>query len=126
MSVCFVAFSFVAPCVLSHLVFRPLQDWRERLRPIPHLIYVSPEDSVMEASSVMLQHNIHRVGVLDQETHTVMFLLTHSVILNYLMAAVPPSQRAAVFGMSVSEAGLLQDPEVAVFVPISFFSPFVR
>ena len=51
----------------------------------------------MEASAAMLQHNIHRVAVLDPESHTLIYLLTHSVILNFLIASNRAAGMAAVF-----------------------------
>ena len=108
-------------------VQRPLSDWRERLHPIPHLIFVTPEDSVYECSTVMLQHNIHRVAVLDSDSHTVLYLLTHSVILNYFLAATTPVSRVPYFGKTLAAAGLMDDPEVVGRVPCAMLStPFVE
>lgn len=91
--------------VQNHLS-QSIAYWRERLNPIPHLIFVTPDDSVFECSAVMLQNNIHRVAVLDSVTHTVMFLMTHSVILSFFLAATSPANRQPVFGKTLVEAGL--------------------
>ncbi len=108
-------------------VQRPLSHWRERLNPLPHLIFVTPEDSVFECSAVMLQHNIHRVAVLDTDSHTVLYLMTHSVILNYFLAATTPVSRVPYFGKSLAAAGLMDDPEVAGRVACAMLStPFVE
>ncbi len=90
--------------VQNHLS-QSIAYWRERLNPIPHLIFVTPEDSVFECSAVMLQHNIHRVAILDSATHTVMFLMTHSVILSFFLAATSTALRQPVFGKTLLEAG---------------------
>jgi hypothetical protein len=77
---------------------------------IPHLVFISPDDSVLEASAAMLQHHIHRVAVLDVETHTLMFLMTHSVILNYLIASLQARSGllAAELSHSLSQMGWMQ------------------
>lgn len=72
--------------IIKNLLDQPLAHWRETINPrIPHLVFVSPEDSVLEASAAMLQHNIHRVAILDPESHTLMYLMTHSVILTFML-----------------------------------------
>lgn len=106
----------------------PLAQWRERLKPttVPYLIFVTPEDSVLEASAVMLRHNVHRVAVMEAETHTVMFLLTHSVILNYLLHASAPATRAPLMQQSLQELGFLQDSEVTARVSCCMLNtPFI-
>lgn len=91
---------------------RPLSYWREELRSVPHLIFVTPEDSAVECSHVMLQQDVHRVAILDAESNTVLFLLTHTVILNYFLAATTPNSRAMLFGRTLQETGLLNDERV--------------
>jgi len=90
---------------------RPLSYWRERLKSLPHLVFVTPEDSVLECVYVMLQQSIHRVAVLDSDSNTVLFLMTHTTILNYFLAATP--NRAQIFGITLSDSGLLNDPSIS-------------
>ena len=49
--------------------------------------------------------SIHRVAVLDSESNTVLFLMTHTTILNYFLAATP--NRAQIFGITLSDSGEL-------------------
>lgn len=62
----------------------------------------------------MLQHHIHRVAVLDPASHTLMYLLTHSVILNYLLSVLQaqPNLALAVLKRPISELGWMQDSDI--------------
>ena len=104
---------------------RPLSYWRDRLQSRPHLVFVTPEDSVLECCHVMLQQSIHRVAVLDSASNTVLFLMTHTVAMNYFRAAT--NNRQKYFEISLLESGLLNDG--AVSGPVScctLNTPFIE
>jgi len=96
---------------------RPLQYWRERLQLSPRLVFVTPDDEVLECCCVMLQQQIHRVAVLDVSSSTVLFLMTHSIILNYFLVAAGERLAANVFGLTLEESGMLRLEGVVRNVP---------
>jgi 5'-AMP-activated protein kinase regulatory gamma subunit len=73
---------------LSHeLETHAIRTWREIISTeLPSsLIYAEPEDSLYEAACLLLKHHIHRLPIIDKTDNTILHIITHRRINNFLV-----------------------------------------
>ncbi|OQR81297.1 5'-AMP-activated protein kinase subunit gamma [Thraustotheca clavata] len=69
-----------------------------------HMLYVTPEDSLMSALLMLRQHQLHRLAILDTEQNSVLSIITHFGILEYLVSTFREQRR--LFDQSILELGI--------------------
>ncbi|EQC32256.1 hypothetical protein SDRG_10005 [Saprolegnia diclina VS20] len=79
---------------------------RMNLLPPTHsqMLYVSPEDSLLSALLLLRTHQLHRLAVLDTQQNSVLSILTHFGILEYLVSTFREQRR--LFDQSIVELGI--------------------
>ncbi|CAK4506838.1 unnamed protein product [Aphanomyces euteiches] len=68
------------------------------------MIYISPEESLLEACQVLQHHRVHRIAIFDAEQNSVLSILTHADILEYLVSTFREQRR--LFDQSIVELGI--------------------
>lgn len=64
-----------------------IQKYRELVQKegkLKELVFVTASSSLLEAARLLAQHRIHRLPVLDPETGSPLFILTHKRLLKFL------------------------------------------
>ncbi|VDP57252.1 unnamed protein product [Heligmosomoides polygyrus] len=68
-----------------------IQKYRELVQKegkLKELVFVTASSSLLEAARLLAQHRIHRLPVLDPETGSPLFILTHKRLLKFLWCFV--------------------------------------
>ncbi|XP_062507202.1 5'-AMP-activated protein kinase subunit gamma-1-like [Corticium candelabrum] len=63
-----------------------IQTWRELqvAEPRPYLISIDPMQSLYQAVKHLIEHKIHRLAVMDNETGNAIYIVTHKRLLHFL------------------------------------------
>ncbi|PIO69173.1 CBS domain protein, partial [Teladorsagia circumcincta] len=64
-----------------------IQQYRELVQKegkLKELVYINANNSLLEAARLLAQHRIHRLPVLDPESGSPLFILTHKRLLKFL------------------------------------------
>ncbi|KAK6033324.1 CBS domain protein [Ostertagia ostertagi] len=64
-----------------------IQKYRELVQKegkLKELVYINANNSLLEAARLLAQHRIHRLPVLDPESGSPLFILTHKRLLKFL------------------------------------------
>jgi len=91
-----------------------LMDW-EGLKDSKDLVYVSPDASLYEAVSLLIENKIHRLPIIDQSNGNVLYILNQKPLLRFLLHHVPNLENFHNLRASISEAdvGTFEDIQVA-------------
>lgn len=78
--------------IFQELGNHKIKTWREIWMGLnggataPSLIFTEPECTLLEASTILLKHQIHRLPIIDKnETKSILHVITHSRILAFMM-----------------------------------------
>eukprot|EP00128_Syssomonas_multiformis_P017165 Colp12_sorted_trinity150504_noHs@5291 len=121
---------YKSPLVTMHeLEEHKIQTWRE-IAPSKNrkaLISVSPMASLYEAATILVRERIHRLPIIDEETGSVVAVLTHKRILNFLHAnckANPPFFSQSIFdlGIGTYDSIITVTPATPIIVAINLFA----
>ncbi|VDN11887.1 unnamed protein product, partial [Dibothriocephalus latus] len=70
---------------MSELEEHQIKTWREQMsdnnRPF---IYITPEQTLLDAVRTLLKYNVHRLPIMDPVTGNPLHILTHKRLLKYL------------------------------------------
>ncbi|KAM7537622.1 hypothetical protein Aperf_G00000069909 [Anoplocephala perfoliata] len=62
-----------------------IKTWREQTSDCSRpLVYITPEQTLLEAAEMFLEHKVHRLPIMDPQTGNPIHILTHKRILKYL------------------------------------------
>ena len=95
-------------------------QWRAVLEKKQELVYISPEETLYDASRLLLKFNVHRIPIMDTESNLCMTMLTHTILLKCVIVGV---KERTVFRSTVEELGLGEYEKV---VAISRKTPFIE
>eukprot|EP01117_Protostelium_nocturnum_P007484 TRINITY_DN2676_c0_g1_i1.p1 TRINITY_DN2676_c0_g1~~TRINITY_DN2676_c0_g1_i1.p1 ORF type:complete len:538 (-),score=154.97 TRINITY_DN2676_c0_g1_i1:14-1627(-) len=71
----------------------------------PPLIWVHPDDSLMDACQILLKHRIHRLPVIDrEESNTILHIITHYRMLAFIQEKL--EEKPAISTFSVESLGI--------------------
>ncbi|KAF0716644.1 Aste57867_2728 [Aphanomyces stellatus] len=68
------------------------------------MIYISPEDTLLQACMLLQEHHLHRLAIFDADQNSVLSILTHAGILEYLVSTFREQRR--LFDQSILELGI--------------------
>ncbi|XP_014673432.1 PREDICTED: 5'-AMP-activated protein kinase subunit gamma-1-like isoform X2 [Priapulus caudatus] len=83
-----------------------IQTWRQEFKIGQNLTRISPEASLYDAVSILKQHKVHRLPVVDRQTGNVLHVLTHKRILRFLHHFVRELPEPAMMERGVGELGV--------------------
>lgn len=70
---------------IEELEDHPIKTWREQTpacsRP---LVFITPEKTLLDAAKMLLEHEVHRLPVIDSICGNPLHILTHKRVLKYL------------------------------------------
>ncbi|KJH40974.1 CBS domain protein [Dictyocaulus viviparus] len=69
---------------IGNLTIRKYRELIQKEGKFKELVYVNADNSLLEAARLLAQHRIHRLPVLDPETGSPLFILTHKRLLKFL------------------------------------------
>jgi CBS domain-containing protein len=81
--------------ILETLKSHKIRDWRTILRGkddhhTPEaLIYASSDDTLYECARQLLRHRIHRLPIMDETTHSILYIATHYNVLHHTLSLLP-------------------------------------
>lgn len=85
------------PNTMDNIIYElsnyPINTWRENNnQTFSKLISIEPDMNLLEASTLLVKNQIHRLPVIDQtETNSILHMITHYRILNFLVKNFPSS-----------------------------------
>ncbi|XP_033933560.2 5'-AMP-activated protein kinase subunit gamma-1-like [Pseudochaenichthys georgianus] len=96
-----------------------IETWRELYlqETFKPLVHISPETSILEAVSSLIQNQIHRLPVIDPISGNALYILTHKRILKFLQLFVCEMPMPAFMRCS------LEDLSVGTYSNIAFVHP---
>lgn len=96
-----------------------IETWRELYlqETFKPLVHISPETSILEAVSSLIQNKIHRLPVIDPISGNALYILTHKRILKFLQLFVCEMPMPAFMRCS------LEDLSVGTYSNIAFVHP---
>jgi len=92
-----------------------LMDW-DGLKDPKDLVYVSPDASLYEAVSLLIENKIHRLPIIDPSNGNVLYILNQKPLLRFLYNHVPNLDNFHNLRASISEAdvGTFENIQVAM------------
>ena len=70
---------------IEELEEHKLETWREVLKEYRRpFIYLRPEDTLFDATKILIMNKVHRLPIIDSLTGNVVCIMTHKRILRYL------------------------------------------
>ncbi|CCI45182.1 unnamed protein product [Albugo candida] len=84
---------------MTELAEHSIASWRALPRSISNakhqngLISVTPEDSLYDSCKILREHRLHRIPIVDPVQNSVLSILTHSGILQYLVSSFREQRR---------------------------------
>lgn len=92
--------------VFEELEKHKIKTWRDLLSSNPsRLIYTGPEDTLLEASKILLKHRIHRLPIIDrEESNSILYIMTHFRILSFIVEGL--RDKPDVFKYSIESLGI--------------------
>jgi len=83
-----------------------LMDWKGLTEHSKDLIYVSPDASLYEAVSLLIENKIHRLPIIDPSNGNVLYILNQKPLLRFLFDQVPHLDSFNHLSISIAEAGV--------------------
>nr|CCA22033.1 5'AMPactivated protein kinase subunit gamma putative [Albugo laibachii Nc14] len=84
---------------MTELAEHSIASWRALPRSISNakhqngLISITPEDSLYDSCKILHEHRLHRIPIVDPVQNSVLSILTHSGILQYLVSSFREQRR---------------------------------
>jgi 5'-AMP-activated protein kinase, regulatory gamma subunit len=73
---------------------------------MPKLMSVDPESSAFAVCECLIRHKIHRAPLLDREQNVILAVLTHRIIVRFLMANIAEIGELTLIDWPVGELGI--------------------
>jgi len=83
-----------------------LLDWKSVTNTTKDLIYVSPDTSLYEAVSLLIQNKIHRLPIIDPVNGNVLYIVNQKPLLRFLYFYVPNLHRFNHLNRDIRDAGV--------------------
>nr|CAH8851474.1 unnamed protein product [Trichobilharzia regenti] len=70
---------------MTELEKHQIKTWRDQLTEYQRsLVYITPENTLLDAVRMLLKHRVHRLPVIDPASGNPLHILTHKRVLKYL------------------------------------------
>jgi len=92
-----------------------LLDWKGITEHTRNLIFVSPDASLFEAVTLLIDNKIHRLPIIDPSNGNVLYIINQKPLLRFLFNFVPNLRKSPHLNVPITDAGVgtFQNIEVA-------------